>query len=1093
MMRRALPAATRTALAGLCLALLASPGLAATPAPEHPQERPRIAAPGYDGVRISTGQRQARAAGSSPDTLYLYGGPGSSEGRFGTVGAPSLDGWTGLDNTQEPERWQVSDFHAANLGGHGAGNLAAWLGSSAAQEPGWAAAPGYGNNWNSSLLFESPPLADPSVGQVVDLDFFLNLDSEPGYDNLFVEYDSAGTWVEVYQGNGYRGDSAGVFLPPGATFDELAQGTIAFAGNDYGGPGGDQVRIRLRGDSDGAWSDQDGLWPTEGMAQVDDISVVWSEGSSFHGFEDGTLGPWRNEVAPFAGDFAKAFQWVWDFDPCVDHGGSVAGFIDDGTPPSNAPGQSTGGTTSLTWSYGGYNGWVVNYNGGLTAGLSGPDRAPLNNELHSPPIAWDLPGTADDDPAWAGAVYRFNWWRHLTLSNGLFFVWHVRTSQDGAASWNGWLDRNFVYYGAAGDWQTWAIGVGDLIPAGTTHVQLAFGVVDLAALFAFPGSDATPSPLVDDVSLAKVRIGGPSIVARERQLLQDSFPQSGLRDAGSAGARDRLDIRLDMAQDVSTGALIIPGDSVVVDVVPVIPGSAVDRADIRLDWVLDRNPLFDDVRTLPAGATSHPGAGPGGVDQWRGSVVADDATTSAGAPVANRYFFSLPDAGFFHPGDVLRYGLVATDDAGRTTTMPADLAGLASGEGHHPIFTVRGLPTLHDAAGAQPPMLVVNAYQRGALDLAYSHLLGEAGLVAGVDYDLYVEQASHDGVSNGIGSGGHHGATATQLEGYSTLLYLAGTYSARILSNGTDTGNNSKADDIGLLTAWHQQPAPRTAVYFGDGLLGSLAADGGTSGNSFLQNILAVIVNDDNASDELGGLANPRVVPAAPGLALGGIAYGGCDLRSRNSNAWANDDLGLQVWGLSTPHRFDSIVPHGGAVAGHHFLDAQGNPYADPVASVLHDRLVDGHRKVDLSFPFGILAFRGDINGGPAGASGVSHRAALLRELLDVYTGVGGGAPTPVLPDAPGLARLQVAPNPFNPRTELSFTTGRAGHVELALYDLRGRQLRSVALGELAAGPQRLSLDGTDDTGAPLASGVYLLRVRLDDREELRQRVVLLK
>ena len=32
--------------------------------------------------------------------------------------------------------------------------------------------------------------------------------------------------------------------------------------NDYGGDLGDQIRIRLVVQSDGAWSDQDGLWPT---------------------------------------------------------------------------------------------------------------------------------------------------------------------------------------------------------------------------------------------------------------------------------------------------------------------------------------------------------------------------------------------------------------------------------------------------------------------------------------------------------------------------------------------------------------------------------------------------------------------------------------------------------------------------------------------------------------------------------------------------------------------------------------------------------------------------------------------------------------
>ena len=74
------------------------------------------------------------------------------------------------------------------------------------------------------------------------------------------------------------------------------------------------------------------------------------------------------------------------------------GFINDGTPPNNCPGCPMAPAVSPTWTYGISGGYVVDYNGGLTNGMLG-----VNNEIWSPEIDWDLPGT-EDDVANGGAV-----------------------------------------------------------------------------------------------------------------------------------------------------------------------------------------------------------------------------------------------------------------------------------------------------------------------------------------------------------------------------------------------------------------------------------------------------------------------------------------------------------------------------------------------------------------------------------------------------------------------------------------------------------------------------------------------------------------
>ena len=71
-----------------------------------------------------------------------------------------------------------------------------------------------------------------------------------------------------------------------------------------------------------------------------------------------------------------------------------------------------------------------------------------------------------------------------------------------------------------------------------------------------------------------------------------------------------------------------------------------------------------------------------------------------------------------------------------------------------------------------------------------------------------------------------------------------------------------------------------------------------------------------------------------------------------------------------------------------------------------------------------------------------------------------------------------VSPNPFNPRATLTFRTTREGFARARLFDASGRSVRTL-LDErsLAAGTHDVPLDGRNDAGAPLASGVYLYRV----------------
>jgi len=69
-----------------------------------------------------------------------------------------------------------------------------------------------------------------------------------------------------------------------------------------------------------------------------------------------------------------------------------------------------------------------------------------------------------------------------------------------------------------------------------------------------------------------------------------------------------------------------------------------------------------------------------------------------------------------------------------------------------------------------------------------------------------------------------------------------------------------------------------------------------------------------------------------------------------------------------------------------------------------------------------------------------------------------------------------VYPNPFNPSTTVRLYIPESSDLELAVYDIQGRKVRSLHTGGISAGWHTLVWDGRDDAGRGQASGMYFLR-----------------
>jgi hypothetical protein len=77
-------------------------------------------------------------------------------------------------------------------------------------------------------------------------------------------------------------------------------------------------------------------------------------------------------------------------------------------------------------------------------------------------------------------------------------------------------------------------------------------------------------------------------------------------------------------------------------------------------------------------------------------------------------------------------------------------------------------------------------------------------------------------------------------------------------------------------------------------------------------------------------------------------------------------------------------------------------------------------------------------------------------------------------------ATLSAHPNPFNPRTTLSFTLPEPGRVDLAVYDLGGRLVRTLLADFQVEGTTGSAVwDGCDEVGRPVPAAVYLGQLTL--------------
>lgn len=87
----------------------------------------------------------------------------------------------------------------------------------------------------------------------------------------------------------------------------------------------------------------------------------------------------------------------------------------------------------------------------------------------------------------------------------------------------------------------------------------------------------------------------------------------------------------------------------------------------------------------------------------------------------------------------------------------------------------------------------------------------------------------------------------------------------------------------------------------------------------------------------------------------------------------------------------------------------------------------------------------------------------------------------------------QNSPNPFNPVTEISFKINKTADVNLSVYSINGRLVKTIENRNYNSGTHSVIWDGTDNNGSEVSSGLYFYRLTVNGNESETEKMMLIK
>jgi hypothetical protein len=125
------------------------------------------------------------------------------------------------------------------------------------------------------------------------------------------------------------------------------------------------------------------------------------------------------------------------------------------------------------------------------------------------------------------------------------------------------------------------------------------------------------------------------------------------------------------------------------------------------------------------------------------------------------------------------------------------------------------------------------------------------------------------------------------------------------------------------------------------------------------------------------------------------------------------------------------------------------------------------------------------LEGANDSIAGVSYKSVAITKVLDWMNGITS------TPDIDAAVPMSMAlfnnyPNPFNPATTITYAVPSDRSVSLVVYDMLGRQVRTLVNEKQSAGTHSIAFDASN-----LSSGIYLYTLRSGNFSQTKKMMVL--
>jgi len=214
---------------------------------------------------------------------------------------------------------------------------------------------------------------------------------------------------------------------------------------------------------------------------------------------------------------------------------------------------------------------------------------------------------------------------------------------------------------------------------------------------------------------------------------------------------------------------------------------------------------------------------------------------------------------------------------------------------------------------------------------------------------------------------------------------------------------------------------------------------------------------------------------------------------SSGVTGWATDGVAICTAAASQTNPVVTPDGAGGAiVAWEDYRNSNADIYARRVdASGTTQWAVDG---VVVSVTAGDQWRPTMITDGAGGAiaAWMDERYGIYQDIFSQRIPADGSVPT-AIERTPTVSHLKLSPNfpnPFSEETSMDLDLPADANVSVEVYDVAGREVRSIEAIPVSAGTRHMTFDGRDDEGRLLPSGVYFYRVTANNSTSTRKMVI---